>query len=188
MELSAERMMSYLPEYWHPIEEMKRIFEVMGVEFDDLSEDSQRILLDAFIMSASESRIVEWEKWLKLAPTGTLEQRRLSVLQRFSVISKLTDRSIKSLVASLYNNARALTQFEDSTIKITVVPLPENFTDELDFTALLEQLNTRKPCHLGVIAERGYSDWGDVAENFNSWASVKNEFKNWEEVLMYIPR
>lgn len=188
MSKSGERMMGYLPPYWHEVAEMKEILETEGVELDGLIPKGGKILLDAFIMTASESRIAEWEKWLKLAPSGTLEQRRMRVLQYFSVISKLSDQSIKTLVASLYNGARALNQFEDSTIKVTVVPLPERFMDELDFSLLIEQLNVRKPCHIGVTAERGYSDWGDVAETINSWGDVKTKFKNWEEVLMYIPR
>lgn len=186
--LSCDRMLNYLPAYWQVIEEMKRILYAEGIELDGISETSERIMLDAFIMTASESRIAEWEKWLNLPPTGTLEERRWTVLQYFAVISKLTDQSIKTLVASLYNGARAVNRFEDSTIKIIVVPLPEHFMDEFDFSLLHKQLSTRKPCHIGVTAERGFSDWGDVKENFNSWGNVKSKFKTWEEVLMYIPR
>ena len=186
--LNYERMINYLPVYWHTIEEMKKILYAESVEFESLSKRSQEILLDAFIMSASEKRISEWEKALNLPASGTLEERRWVILQYFAVISKLTDQSIKSLVASLYKGARAFNKFEDSAIKIIVVPLPENFTDELDFSLLYKQLETRKPQHLGVEIERGYSDWGDIAENHESWGTVKKKFKTWEEVLMYIPR
>lgn len=185
---SGNRMMEYLPPYWHEVSEMKEILETEGVELDDLIPKGRQVLLDAFIMTASESRISEWERWLKLSPSGTLDERRMQILRNFSVISKLSDDSIKALVKSLYDGARALNQFDDSEIKITVVPLPENFMDDLDLSILLEQLEYRKPCHIGVSAERAYSCWQDIYDNFDTWGDVKNTFKSWEEVLMYIPR
>lgn len=185
---TAERMMSYLPEYWHEIREMQEILRVEGIEFDRLDKSVQKLMLDAFIDTASESRIAEWEKWLKLPPTGTLEERRMAVMRYFSVISKLNDQAIKVMVSQLYNGARAYNQFDDSEIKITVVPLPEHFMDELDFSLLLGQLETRKPCHIGVSVERAYSSWRDIKDNFTSWRDVKDKLKSWEEVLMYIPK
>ena len=170
------------------IEEMKQILKSEAIEFDELHGVIQRVLVDAFITTATEERIAEWEKWLKLPPTGTLEERRMAVLRYFSVISKLNDQAIKTLVAQLYNGARAFSQFEDSEIKITVVPLPERFMDELDFSLLLDQLYYRKPCHIGASVERAYSTWQDINDNHETWGTVKSKFKNWEEVLMYIPR
>lgn len=184
----AKRMMSWLPRFWHENAEMKEILKAQGAEFERIKERSNRITTDAFILTASESRIAEWEKDLRLPPTGTLEERRLKVYSYYAVALKFNSESIKTIVSQLYNGARAYPRFVDGEFKITVVPLPERFMDELDFSLLLNQIEALKPCHLGASAERGYSTWGDIKDNFENWEAVKKHFKNWEEVLMYIPR
>lgn len=185
---TAVRMMEYLPQYWHEIEEMLQLLNTEGIEFDNLDTSSELILTDAFIMTASEKRIAQWEKWLKLPPTGTLDDRRLAVMRYFSVISKLSESAIKTMVATLYNDARAYVRFDDSEIKITIVPLPEHQMDELDFSLVSEQLYYRKPCHIGTNVERSFSTWGDVRDGrLRTWAEFRN-LSSWEEVLMYIPR
>ena len=166
---------------------MKRILHAQSVELTDSHEEAFVILTDAFLTTMGESRIREWEIWLKLPPTGTLEERRSRIAQKFGVVSKLNEREIKTLVATLHNDARAKVQLLDSDIKITVIPLPEHQTDELDFTSLTSQLSVRKPCHLGLIIERGYSTWGGVRDGrLRSWGEVR-ALKDWEEVLLYIP-
>lgn len=185
--LRAKEMMEYLPIYWHENEEMKRVLHAQSVELDDLHGEAFIILNDAFLMKMGESRIAEWEKWLTLPPNGSLEDRRLRIMQYFGVISKLNEEAIKVLVATLHDDARAKVQIFDSDIKITVVPLPEHYLDELDFTKLIEQLSIRKPCHLGLSVERGYSVWNDVKTTIQTWGDVKNNFKNWEGVFLYIP-
>ena len=183
----AKEMMDYLPQYWQDIEEMKYILHSQGIEFESLTEEVKNILNDAYILTASEKRISQWEKRLKLPPTGTLDERRMAVLRYIAMNSKLSGTLIKSLVASAYNNARAKVDFKDSTINVIVVPLPEHFLDELDFSILEDQLELRKPCHIGLHVERGYSKWGDVKDTIRTWGDVKNDFKNWEGVYLYIP-
>lgn len=185
--LRAKKMMEYLPPYWHENEEMKRILHAQSVEIDGLHEDAFVILDDAFLSTMGEKRIREWETWLNLPPTGTLEDRRSQIMRYFGVITKLNEESIKVLVATLNDGARAKVQIVDSDIKITVIPLPENYLDELDFTKLTEQISIRKPCHLGVVIVRGYSSWNDVKTTIQTWGDVRNDFKNWEGVFLYIP-
>lgn len=183
----AKEMMEYLPPFWHDNEEMKRILHAQSVEIDGLHEDAFVILNDAFLATMGEKRIREWETWLNLPPTGTIEDRRLQIMQYFGVISKLNEEAIKVLVATLHNDARAKVQILDSDIKITVVPLPEHQSDELDFTQLSNQITIRKPCHLGLSIERGYSTWGGVRDGrLRSWGEVRT-LKNWEDVLLYVP-
>lgn len=189
MELSGKgkELMEHLPPYWHDVEEMQHIFHSEGVEFELLTEDVRNILKDAYIMTASEKRVSDWERQLKLPPTGTLDDRRMVILQYIASNSKLSGTVIKSLVASLCNNARANVNFNDSTINVTVVPLPEHFLDELDFSLLENQLELRKPCHIGLNIKRGYSKWGDVKDTIPTWGDVKNNLKHWEGVYLYIP-
>lgn len=184
--LSAKRMMENLPPYWHEYEEMQELLKAMGVEIDNLTDGSEAIINDAFIMTMGENRIAEWEKWLKLPPTGTLEDRRMAILSYFAVISKMTRESIEVLVAQLYDDARAIVRFKNSTLKITIKPLPENDTDELDFQRLINQLELRKPCHITLNVDRYISTWGEVKQGFTSWGDVKNRRQNWQEVYDFI--
>lgn len=184
--LSAKRMMEYLPPYWHEYDEMQQILKNQGLELDDLDEESELILTDAFIMTMGESRIEEWEKWLGLPPTGTLTDRRLAILSYFSVISKLTREAIEALTAQLYNGARAIVQFKDSVLKITIKPLPEHDTEEIDFSLLSNQLNKRKPCHISFTIDRYIGNWGEVNKGFQTWGAVKGLRQNWQEVYDFI--
>lgn len=184
--LSAKRMMEYLPPFWHEYAEMQQILQNEGLELDDLDDSSNCILNDAFILTMGESRIEEWEAWLKLPPNGTLDDRRMAILSYFAVIAKMTRESIEVLVASLYSNARAEVIFKNSTISITIKPLPDHDSDELDFQRLLDQLKLRKPCHITLFTERWYCTWGDIKNGFNSWQALKDDRTNWQHVIEFI--
>ena len=185
--LSAKRMMEYLPPFWHEYAEMQQILQNEGLELDDLDDSSNCILNDAFILTMGESRIEEWEAWLKLPPNGTLDDRRMAILSYFAVITKMTRESIEVLVASLYSNARAEVIFKNSTVSITIKPLPDHDADELDFQRLLDQLKLRKPCHITLFTERWYCTWGDIKNGFNSWQALKDDRTNWQHVIQFIP-
>lgn len=184
--LSAKRMMEYLPPFWHEYAEMKQILQNEGAEIDSLDEDSNYILTDAFLYTMTERRIEEWETWLGLPPTGTLEERRLAILNYFAVISKMTKESIQVLVAQLYQGARAIVRFKDSTIKITIKPLPEHDTDEIAFELLINQLALRKPTHLPLFVDRYIGTWSEINQGFTSWGAVKARRTNWQAVYDFI--
>lgn len=185
--LSAKKMMGYLPPYWHEYAEMQEILKAMGAEFDKLAEDSEAIIDDAFILTMGESRIEEWESWLNLPPNGTLDDRRMAILSYFAVISKMTRESIQTLVKTLYSNARSEVVFKNSTISITIKPLPDHDADELDFQRLLDQLELRKPCHIALFTKRWYCTWGDIKNGFNTWQAFKDDRNNWQHVIEFIP-
>lgn len=184
--LNAEKMKNYLPLYWHEYDDMMTYLKALGADIDMLDKEKDFIITDAFIMQMSEPRIEEWEKWLDLPPNGTLYDRRLAILAYFAVISKMSRESIQTLVAALYNGARAIVKFKDSTIYITIKPLPENSTDKIDFELLLNQLQQRKPCHISLYTERYIGSWGEVKSGLNTWGNVKNKCGIWDNVYWYI--
>lgn len=184
--IKGERMMSYLPMFWHENLEMKQILNSQGFELDNVDSKGDVIFLESFIMECSEERICEWETWLSIGHDGTLEERRLRVLSYFCVISKLSKESIKALVSLLYNGARAEVFIKNSIINVIIKPLPENYTDKLDFNKLLTQLYKRKPCHLGLHSERFYCSWGDVKKGFANWALLKEKMPAWDNVKLFI--
>ena len=183
---AEKRMMGYLPLYWHESAEMQQILRTQGVELDTLKEKIQSIYNDAFIMLASESRIAEWEKWLGLPPVGTLDERRRKVLSYFQVFVKLNEGVIKTLTATIYRGARAKVKFLDGTIRIVVIPLPENYTDT-DFSLLAIQLEAKKPCHIGINTERYQATWGDINGSFITWKEAVTQRPTWRDILLHIP-
>ena len=184
--IKGERMMSYLPMFWHENLEMKQILNSQGFELDNVDDKGNVIFTESFIMQASASRIEEWETWLGIGHDGTLEERRLRVLAYFCVVSKMTKQSIQALVSVLYNGARAEVFIKDSIINVIIKPLPEHYADELDFTKLLTQLYKRKPCHLELHSERFFCSWGDVKRGFASWALLKEKMPTWDNVKLFI--
>lgn len=183
---AEKRMMGYLPPYWEKSAEMQQILKTEGAEIDTLNERIKYIYLDAFIMRASEERIAEWEQWLKLPPAGTLDERRRRILSYFQVFVKLNEGVIKTLVAVIYNGARAKVAFVDGEIKIVVVPLPENYLDT-DTSLLISQLEPKKPCHIGVSAKRFQCTWGDINREFKTWAEAKAKRPTWRDILLHVP-
>ena len=191
MDLSgkAKEMMSYLPQYWHDMREMKQILHTEGIEFEQLTDELKNLLMDAFIMSSSEKRVSQWEKQLKLPSIGTLQERRIAILQYFATNLKLSPTVIKSLVASIYGEVRSTVTFADSEIKVLITPLPERQNDEIDCSILMKQLEIRKPCHIGASVERFICSWQDVRDGrLRSWGDFKTDMKTWGDILMYIPR
>lgn len=185
--MTAEKeMMNYLPPYWHESEEMQQIMKAQGAEFDKLDVKTETIYTDAFIMTASEARIAEWEKKLKLPPAGTLDERRRKVLSYFQVFVKLSETSIQALTELLYRGARAKLVFKDSEIKIIVIPLPENYLDT-DTSLLVTQLQPKKPVHIGVAAKRFQCTWGDINNSFDTWAAAYAARPTWRDIMLHIP-
>ena len=183
---AEKRMMGYLPPYWESSAEMQQILKTEGVEIDTLNERIKYIYLDAFIMHASEERIAEWEKWLKLPPNGTLDERRRRILSYFQVFVKLNEGIIKTLVAVIYNGARSKVTFVDGEIKIVIVPSPEDYLDT-DISLLISQLEPKKPCHIGISATRFQCTWGDINRDFDTWAAAKAKRPTWGDILMHVP-
>lgn len=179
-------MLNYLPPYWHENEEMRQILSVHEYELNEALTKSEIIIQDAFILTMSEDRVKQWEKALGLPPNGTLEERRMAVLGYFSVIAKLTEESIKAMAVRLYDGARAKITFEDSTIKVKVIPLPKNYETQITFPLLRDWIYEKKPCHIALEVERYYTSWGEVKDNFTSWGKVVLQ-KTWQDIILFIP-
>lgn len=205
---ATNRMRDYLPLYWHEYKEMIELLKSQGFEVECLSTERGNILVDAFILDMREERIIEWERWLKLPPNGTLMDRRLAILNYFAVMSKMSRESIQAVVAAMYNGAKAQVYFEDSTIHVIVKPSanhPDEFVwswqeiknafetwgDLLDsgeqwasrslYDKLYKYLWIRKPAHLKLFIGRFKPDWLEVTYAKN-WGVIKNNANSWGEL------
>ena len=183
---TSERMMNYLPRFWHPNLEMIEILKTVGIELDKLVTAYKIIYTDAFILTASEKRIKEWERDLQIQPTGTLEQRRLFVLSKLRGSGKLNEPKIKSIVSAFTDGGGAIVTFANSTINIKV--LPPNNGEVFLFPDIIRTISPRKPAHLGLVVERFYSTWGDIKDQFTSWQDLNDSKTDWKAVKNHIER
>lgn len=183
--IAGARMMDYLPEYWHISPEMQKVLESDGLEVDRFLNAITSIYTDAFILTAGESRIKEWEQDLKIIPTGTLEQRRLFVLSKLRGQGKLNEAKIKAIVKT-FTGGDSIVTFEDSDSTIYVKVLPPNNGETYLFPDVERSIRPRKPVHLGLVVERYYSTWGDIKDGFSSWANLANAKPDWKAVYNHI--
>lgn len=183
--IAGARMMDYLPPYWHISPEMQKVLESDGLEVDRFLNAITSIYTDAFILTAGESRIKEWEQDLKIIPTGTLEQRRLFVLSKLRGQGKLNEAKIKAIVKT-FTGGDSIVTFEDSDSTIYVKVLPPNNGETYLFPDVERSIRPRKPVHLGLVVERYYSTWGDIKDGFSSWANLANAKPDWKAVYNHI--
>lgn len=176
-------LINELPSYWHEVPEMKELQRVIQKLFEDIEIESDKILLDTFIDTASEERISEWEKCLTVIPKGTLEQRRLYLKAVIRGFGKLNEEKVKSIVNALTGGG-AIVIFEAGVITVKV--LPPNNGEVYLFPDIERALELRKPAHLGLNVVRYYSTWDIIENRFTTWGEIKSHFEDWEEVRNYI--
>lgn len=177
-------LMSYLPEYWHENLEMQEILKRQCEEYKIYVISQEPIFTDSFILQASESRIVEWEKMLGITPSGSLDERRQAVFSMLYSHRKLDEATIKELVKLNCSNADCNVQIKNSNIDIEVLPI--SYDGFYNFANLNRILRIKKPAHLGLCVHFYRCSWGDVNNNFNTWGDVK-KYGNWVKVRDYLP-
>ena len=177
-------LVSRLPLHLQDIAEFKQINRSLDEEVNHLNEMASSLLSDSVIMTASESRVQEWEKWLGINPEGNLYQRKLFLIATLSGSGKLNEEKIKSLV-KIYTGGSATVTFANSTINVKVLP-PKGQGELFRFDDIQRTLQKLIPAHLGLNIERDYATWSDIKQNFASWNAVKSGNTDWNAVKNYV--
>lgn len=132
---------NHIPEYMRNVIELSEIFKAEQIELNELYAAGTFMVNDAYIESASDARIREWERRLKNVPVGTLAQKKAFITSLFRGSSrKLNEEGIKSIVKAFTGGGSKVT-FSNSTFNIEVFAPVGGV--ELDFTALQASLVTR---------------------------------------------
>ena len=148
------KLIKELPPYWQEIPEMLAIQGALQAELLQIKSKADSIILDAFIDTASEERISQWEKKLTIVPTGSLKQRRLYLKSVIRGFGKLNEEKIKTIVSTLTGSSAAV-RLEDGAILLTIaqpVYMGEDILLSID-----NALRPRLPAHLGLGAELEYT-------------------------------
>lgn len=181
----GRRMLDYYPEVIKRILEFQALMFTEGFEVDFAKSDIELVINDAWLLTMGESRIVEWEKVLKLAPQEdeTIDDRREKVIAAIRGRGKLNTALINSIVGAFTNGGNAISYIEDSALYVKINPPVDN--KQYKFTNVENALKPLVPAHLGLVVTRNYATWGEVKDNFHSWESVAN-LENWDALNLYI--
>ncbi|WP_304542259.1 putative phage tail protein [Desulforamulus aquiferis] len=181
--IAGQRMLEYLPRFLQDVREIQTILESEGHEIDRLRDNIQLVINDAYIMSASETRIQQWEQRLKITSVGNLNQRKAFLLATLRGQGKLNESKIKTVV-NAFTDGDAIVTFQNSVLDIKILP-PDN-GDVYLFPDVERALRPRVPAHLGLSVRRWYSTWNDIKLNFADWSIVAS-YGTWQNVKNYIP-
>jgi DNA-binding transcriptional regulator YiaG len=180
---SADNMLQYLPMYLRTAQEIKASLESIGHEIDQIKDKSLSIIDDAYILSASEERIQQWEQKLKIEPKGTLDQRKMFLLAVLRGQGKLNESKIKSVVKAFTGGDCTVT-FDGSIITVKI--LAPAYGDVYLFPDVERSLTPRIPVHIGLKVQRWYASWNDIKENLNDWNEIKS-LSSWKDLKDFLP-
>lgn len=96
-------MLFEAPEHVKKIKEIGLIYEMTDKIGEKLDEDSDKLEKNLYLFSATEEKIAEFEKILKIqkSDTDTLEYRRFRVRSRVYKILPYTTRTLKKMLNNL---------------------------------------------------------------------------------------
>lgn len=184
-----EQMLNYYPEVIKAIREFQKMIEVESLQVEEMHEALTNILGNAYVSTADETRISQWEKYLGIVPLPQgndslelwLEDRKETILARLYNTPKLNSKSIAEVV-SIFTGGTAISYFKDGIIHVLIRPPKTN--KQYKFENVEQELNKMIPAHLMLHVERDYYDWLELKTTCNTWGDVNTAFANWEEVLL----
>lgn len=187
-----EQMLNYYPEVIKAIREFQALTKAESIEIENTHIELNRILANAYIADADETRIAQWEKMLGIVPLPQgddqydtwLEDRRETILARLYSPQKLNTKTIEEIV-SIFTGGETKSYFKNGTIYVLISP-PKN-NKQYKFENVEQELRKKIPAHLMFQVSRNYYTWLQTKNNHATWGDVKNNFSTWEEVLLSVP-
>ena len=183
-----EQMLNYYPEVIKSIRDFQELILTQSLEVEEMHEELKKILGNAYISTANESRIAEWEAFLGIVPLDQgeddietwLSDRRETILARIFQTPKLNSKSISDIV-KIFTGGTAVSYFKDGVIHINITP-PKN-NKQFKFENVEQELSKKIPAHLMFTVSRNYRTWLQI-NNGATWADVNNDYGTWETVLL----
>lgn len=92
---------NYLPDVIKQILEYQELAKAENPEFNKLILEQENSLSDCFVQDATLNGIKRWEKILKIPPSGTIEDRRATILGRLNETLPYTIRRLRQMLSTL---------------------------------------------------------------------------------------
>ena len=184
-----EQMLNRYPEIIKSIREFQALIKSQSIEVENLHNQLNRILENAYISTANEDRISEWERFLGIIPSEKgkstksewLEDRRATILARLYQTPKLNTKAISDIVG-IFTGGTAESYFKDGTLYVFIDP-PEN-NKSYNFESVKQELQHKIPAHLAFEVNRKYQDWESVNTDNLSWKEVVIGYDTWNDLLL----
>ena len=183
-----EQMLNYYPEVIKAIREFQVLIETQSLQVEEIHEKLVDLLEGAYIGTAHEDRISEWERVLGIDPLPQgdddletwLSDRRETIIARLYNPQRLNTQSISEIV-QIFTGGKATSYFKDGTIHILIAP-PKN-NKKYKFENVEQELKQKVPAHLLFTVSRDYRAWAKVKTDHITWANVLADHVDWDEVL-----
>lgn len=183
-----EQMLNYYPEVIKSIRDFQELILTQSLEVEEMHEELKKILGNAYISTANETRISKWEALLGIVPLEQgeddmetwLSDRRETILARIFQTPKLNSKAISDIV-KIFTGGTATSYFKDGVIHIQITP-PKN-NKQYKFANVEQELSKKIPAHLMFTVDRNYYTWLQINDG-STWGDVKNKYTTWENILL----
>ena len=183
-----QQMLDYYPEVIKAIREFQVLIETQSLQVEDIHKELTKALENAYVNTADQSKIAEWERFLGITPLPQgddpleqwLEDRRETILARLYAPKKLNSSSISDIV-SIFTGGKATSYFKDGVIHVLVSP-PKN-NKKYKFENVEQELKQKIPAHLLFNVAINYQNWAKVKTDHITWGGVMSNCGSWDEVL-----
>lgn len=183
-----EQMLNYYPEVIKAIREFQVLIGTQSIRVEEMHEKLVELLENAYIITAHEERIAEWERVLGIDPLPQgeddletwLSDRRETIIARLYRPERLNTQTISDIV-QIFTGGKATSYFKDGTIHVFIAP-PRN-NKKYKFENVEQELKQKVPAHLLFTVQRDYQAWAKVKTDHITWADVLADHTDWDEVL-----
>ena len=183
-----ERMLNRYPEVIKSIREFQALIKTQSLEVEAMHEELTKLLSNAYISTADESKIKKWEDYLGITPLPQgeddldtwLSDRKETILARLYNAEKLNEKSIADIV-KIFTGGTTASYFKDGIIHIIILPPKDN--KQFKFENVERELANKIPAHLAFRVSRNYYNWLQLKSTYTTWGDLNDNFTNWEEVL-----
>lgn len=179
------RMIGYYPKVIQSILEFQAIVDGEYPEIENVSSEIQNVISDAYLLTMSENRIIQWENILgiRAIESSSLDDRRETIIARIRGQGKLNSELISSIVKTFTDGA-CESWIEDSTLNVRL--LPSQSGKEYLLENVIQEIVSKVPSHLAYSIVEAWQLWNDVNNSQISWQSTKNTHTTWKNVLYNI--
>lgn len=151
-ETTYEELLSYYPNFYRKVFELKAILEAYGRICDNVIDTINAVLENSFIETADETMTSRLEKFLGIETdvNQTLEERRSLVYAHFVGFGKISASKIKEIVKA-FTGADCTVTFEptdDAGNNALIIEINRGVNEIFSFTNINRTIANRIPAHI----------------------------------------
>lgn len=186
-----ERMLNCYPEIIKAIREFQVLIKTQSLQVEEMHNELTKILSNAYVADADETKIAQWEQLLGITPLPQgedsletwLSDRRETILARIYKVEKLNSKVIEDIV-KIFTGGVSTSYFKDGTIYVVIYPPEDN--KQFKFENVEQELRKKIPAHLMFQVTRNYYTWLQTNDSQRTWGDINNNFINWKSVLYQV--